>query len=140
METKRYDTLPAEAMDIRKEVFMEEQGFQNEFDEIDRRAVHLVLFDGEMPVGTCRVFRDEATGRDTVGRIAVRKPWRGKACGARLLGEAEGLVRQQGGRQLCLHAQVAAKGFYEKQGYQPWGEEDLDEGCPHVWMKKELEG
>ena len=35
MEHKTYSTLPPEAILIRREVFMEEQGFQNEFDDID---------------------------------------------------------------------------------------------------------
>lgn len=34
MEIKLYSTLPSEAVKIRKLVFVEEQGFKNEFDEI----------------------------------------------------------------------------------------------------------
>ena len=30
------------------------------------------------------------------------------------------------------------KEFYEKQGYQVFGEEDFDEGCPHIWMYKDI--
>ena len=38
-----YDTLPDEAAEIRRAVFVEEQGFHNEFDEIDKRAKHIVF-------------------------------------------------------------------------------------------------
>ena len=49
MEIKSYDCLPGEAAAIRKEVFMDEQGFVSEFDGSDDAAHHLVLFD-EMPM------------------------------------------------------------------------------------------
>ena len=35
MHTKTYTNLPQEAKEIRIEVFMKEQGFENEFDDID---------------------------------------------------------------------------------------------------------
>lgn len=38
-----YDHIPAQAKYIREEVFVKEQGFHNEFDEIDSRAIHLVI-------------------------------------------------------------------------------------------------
>lgn len=37
---------------------------------------------------------------------------------------------------VCLHAQVQAKPFYEKLGFKAYGEIDCDEFCPHTWMKK----
>ena len=39
------DGLPPQAAAIRRAVFMDEQGFRDEFDEIDPRASHLVLCD-----------------------------------------------------------------------------------------------
>ena len=77
MDIKIYDTLLEEAVRIRKTVFVEEQGFQDEFDKIDSYARHLVLFDGENPIAVCRFFRNEETGDFTVGRIAVLKEYRG---------------------------------------------------------------
>lgn len=38
VQVKIYNNLPAEAAAIRKSVFMEEQGFTNEFDDIDKTA------------------------------------------------------------------------------------------------------
>ena len=37
-----------------------------------------------------------------------------------------------------LSGQVRVAGFYEKLGYIKQGETYLDEGCPHIWMKKNL--
>ena len=38
LTVKLYEQLPEEAVRIRKEVFMDEQGFCNEFDEIDKNG------------------------------------------------------------------------------------------------------
>ena len=38
MNYKIYDQLPQEAKEIRIKVFMEEQGFKNEFDEYDETS------------------------------------------------------------------------------------------------------
>ena len=54
MNTKTYTTLTQEAKDIRIEVFMKEQGFENEFDKIDTISHHIVVFDEGKPIGTCR--------------------------------------------------------------------------------------
>lgn len=134
-----YDALPETAADIRRAVFMDEQGFQREFDELDARSHHLVVYDGDTPAGTCRLYRRGSPPAYVVGRIAVLPPWRGRGLGARLLREAERLARAQGGRFLSLHAQIRAAGFYEKQGYRPYGKVALEEGCPHIWMSKALE-
>lgn len=44
IEIRAYDRLPEEATRIRREVFMEEQGFVDEFDDVDGRALHVVAF------------------------------------------------------------------------------------------------
>lgn len=62
MEIRVYDELPEEASRIRREVFVEEQGFMEEFDEIDGWANHLVLFPEESrrePAGSFLMRRAE---------------------------------------------------------------------------------
>ena len=135
---KTYTTLTEDAVRIRKEVFMEEQGFKDEFDATDEVALHLVAYDGEEPVGTCRVFYDEASSSYVLGRLAIRKPWRGKDLGSALIAEAEKAVTARSGNSLILHSQCRASAFYEKNGFVRFGDIDEDGGCPHVWMKKEL--
>lgn len=138
LECRQYEKLPREAAQIRQEVFVEEQGFEVEFDEIDPIARHIVLFEDKVPAGTCRVYWSDSKNSHVLGRVAVRKELRGRFFGQRLLQEAEQLVRSLQGSTLCLAAQVRARGFYEKQGYTAAGEQFLDEGCPHVWMYKTL--
>lgn len=133
-----YEGLPAEARAIRQEVFVEEQGFENEFDEWDEQVPELVLFvDGE-PAGTGRILPGEETGVYMAGRIAVRKAYRGLHLGSRILALLEERARAMGGDRMQLSAQCQARGFYEKQGYQASGEIYMDEHCPHVHMEKRL--
>ena len=73
-----------------------------------------------------------------MGRIAVRKPFRGQNLGAALLEAAEREIRKRGGGSVRLHAQQRAAGFYEKQGYAPYGPVEYEEYCPHIWMEKKL--
>lgn len=135
---KMYEQLPPEAVQIRQEVFVEEQGFEVEFDETDHHARHIVLFDDEMPVGVCRFYLDDDKNAYVLGRVAVRKEFRGRSFGLMLVQEAEKQVRALRGDKLLLAAQTRVREFYAKQGYAAEGEEFLDEYCPHIWMSKAL--
>ena len=44
----------ADARLIRQQVFVEEQGFVNEFDDIDAKAYHAVIYTGGYPIATGR--------------------------------------------------------------------------------------
>lgn len=138
MEIRLYHTLPEEARQIREKVFVQEQHFQEEFDGTDRRAVHLVLYQGGSPAATCRYFQGVSPKEYLVGRMAVLKPFRGQNCGACLLARAEAEIRKEGGEIVRLHAQQRATPFYEKQGYSSYGPVEYEEQCPHVWMRKTL--
>ena len=41
---KIHNSLPKEAAEIRQKVFVEEQKFENEFDDIDKISLHFVLY------------------------------------------------------------------------------------------------
>lgn len=118
-------------------VFVEEQGFQNEFDPLDETARHIVLYrENAEPIATCRILAGQGEGQYILGRVAVIPSCRGMQLGARLVAEAERLVLQSGGTVIQLHAQCRVKVFYEKLGYVAFGEIEEDEGCPHIWMSK----
>ena len=131
-----YDSLPDDAKKIREEVFVKEQGFQNEFDEIDKKSVHIVLYDENTPVAVCRLYCENFVY--VLGRLAVIKNYRGKNIGSLMLEEAEKYVSEKGGNEIILHAQCRATGFYKKSGYSEYGEIDYDEYCPHIHMRKLL--
>ena len=139
MKVEMFQTIPEYAIEIRKKVFMAEQGFQNEFDDIDLIAMHFVLFDDlDMPIATCRVFQKENDGIYFLGRLAVVKECRGKNIGSILINHVEAYVKKIGGEQIQLHAQCRVAAFYNKLGFSPFGNVEDEEGCPHIWMRKML--
>lgn len=138
MKFKIYNFLSADAKIIRKQVFMEEQGFKNEFDDIDNISFHIVMYDENRPVATCRVYEDIVKNEYILGRLSVVKEYRGMSLGAKMIGEAERIVKEKGGTSIRLHAQCRVTPFYGQQGYKEYGVIEDDEGCPHIWMKKQL--
>lgn len=131
--------LPDAARLIRQKVFVEEQGFHNEIDEIDDRAEHFVVYqEDSLPVATCRVFWDTEIEGYMLGRFAVLPEYRLRAIGSAMMREVEKHVQKAGGRSITLHAQCHVSGFYQKLGFVEYGEVEDIQGCPHVWMKKEI--
>lgn len=138
MIIKGYSFLPDEARHIRQTVFVEEQGFNEEFDTIDNTALHAVAFDKENPVATGRIFPSEQDGTYLLGRLAVMKDYRKSGVGSEMLKFLENEAVKLGAGKIELHAQFRAKGFYEKNGYTAEGDIFLDESEPHITMTKAL--
>jgi len=136
-EMSNYPT--EESKQIRLEVFVDEQGFENEFDRFDEvdNAFHFVLFEDGLPVATCRMNK-EAEGIYHIGRVAVKKEYRKKGYGAKVIAEAEGAAKDAGGKLITIGSQVQAVGFYMSLGYTKEGEEYIEEGKPHVKIWKKI--
>jgi len=134
MRFQFYNSLPQEAKIIREKVFIEEQGFQNEFDDIDSSCIHLVIFNEDKPVGCARMF--DENGKMILGRIAVLKEYRHLHLGSYILQCLEDKARELKYTEVILSAQIRATDFYRKNGYIAYGEQYLDEYCPHIHMKK----
>lgn len=140
IEFKIHHELTKDEREIRTAVFCVEQGFSIdlEFDEIDAKATHILLYiDGKI-AGCCRVFFDEKKQRFTLGRLVINKNFRGLGLGKLLIEKGEEVIREKKGSSLWLHAQKRATGFYETCGYQMTEEWEPDEGYPHIWMFKNL--
>ena len=128
-----------QAAAIRQAVFVEEQGFHNEFDEIDETCLHCVMTDGQQPVAVCRAFeKEDGSGRWIIGRVAVSLPYRRQHQGEAIMNAMLCHLAEQGVREVELSAQCRAAGFYEKLGFIATGETHMDEYCPHVTMVKTL--
>ncbi|MDF1856170.1 GNAT family N-acetyltransferase [Pseudooceanicola sp.] len=106
---------------LRRAVFIVEQGIaeDEEWDDLDAGARHILARDGDTPVGTARLIVDGSTGRIT--RVCVLDSHRGP-----------GLTRAE------LSAQVQARGFYEALGFVAEGPDYDDAGIPHVTMTRTL--
>lgn len=133
------DHLTSDAARIRQEVFVEEQGFQVEFDDKDDLAIHIVLYDDDAPVAVCRVIPEKDGGACSIGRVAVVPDHRGMNLGAEIMAEAERQAAARGWTVVGVSAQVRARGFYERCGYTAHGDVYMDEFCPHIAMTKVLD-
>lgn len=124
---------------IREEVFVREQKFTDEYDEWDPVSFHLVLYDGENPVGCGRLRAyPEQPGDYKLERIAVLKSHRGTGLGASIIEEMEKKAHALGGNRAWLHGQCQAEEFYRKLGYAAVGEADYEQYCSHIMMRKTL--
>lgn len=132
-----------DALRVRRTVFVEEQGVpddleMDEYDALDRGVVHFVAYTGGTPAGASRL-RPYAPGVGKVERVAVIRTERGKGLGRAIMLAMEEAARESGFRQLKLNAQIQARGFYEKMGYEPYGELFEEAGIPHIAMVKTLD-
>lgn len=122
---------------IRKKVFMDEQGFLNEFDDTDAVAWHLLVQSGGTPIATARLYTVDGHTYHC-GRICVLPDHRGGGIGLAMMREMEHKAKELRAAVLELSAQLQAEGFYQKAGFIREGEPYMDEHCPHVLMKKPL--
>ena len=123
MHTKTYTNLPQEAKEIRIEVFMKEQGFENEFDDIDDIAYHLIIWEGEKAIANARLYQDDKQKNSyIIGRLAVLKEYRKCHIGTKLMNLLEEKVKALSGEKISLFAQCRARAFYESLGYKASGD------------------
>ncbi len=127
-----------DALEIRQKVFVQEQGFpaETERDAFDAQAMHALMFDGETPVATGRLYFDGV--RLFLGRICVLKEYRGQSIGD-LMTRLMILRGFDFAKEIHLHAQLQAQGFYERYGFRAEGEPFLEEGQEHVLMRLKKE-
>ncbi len=132
-----FNDLPDEAAYIRNTVFVKEQGFTDEFDAIDERSWHVIVYDGEKAIATGRVFSDSKTEYH-IGRVAVLKEYRSFGIGKMVMNALEQKAKELGAEIIHLGAQCQAEEFYRKAGYEASGETFLEQMCPHITMTKKL--
>ncbi|WP_374351836.1 YbgC/FadM family acyl-CoA thioesterase [Limnohabitans sp.] len=128
------------ASPLRTEVFVDEQKVpaEMEWDEDDKTALHCVAVNRMgMPLATGRLLQ-HAPGVARIGRMAVKKPMRGSDLGRRVLHALMDAARARGDRQVLLHAQCSAEGFYQRAGFAPHGAVFEEAGIAHIEMVRDL--
>ncbi|MFU2014533.1 GNAT family N-acetyltransferase [Peribacillus butanolivorans] len=143
MDLKRItvDSDLKNAFHIRKEVFVEEQGFslEDEFDEFDTLnglSEHILVYYNEKPVGTGRLRVVDGLGK--LERICILEPYRKFGLGKIIIKTLEEIAKEKEISQVKLHGQTQAEGFYKKLGYQTSSNVFMEDGSPHILMIKEL--
>ena len=148
---------------VRRAVFMDEQGYEVEFDAIDEGAscLHPVICAGGEPICCARIFPepleraadpgaptspacdlDEGVSANEtyiLGRVAVLPAHRRQGLASKIVAIAEDAAHEAGARLVKLHAQEYVISLYAKAGYTQIAPVDYeDEGQPHAWMAKLL--
>jgi len=132
--TELYDILH-----LRCKIFVLEQDAPYlDLDYKDQKALHLHGYaDGEL-IAYCRLFKaggyfDEAS----IGRVTVAKEHRKYGYGHDLMKRAIDLEESVlGETKITISAQQYLKRFYESHGFRQTSEMYLEDGLPHIEMKK----
>ena len=109
----------------------------DEVDGRDHEAMSLVALVRERVVGTVRLFDEGERWRLT--RMAVDRRFRGMGVGRILVERSHRRARSSGASQMVLSAQMSARDFYLRQGYEQQGGSYLDAGMLHVSMRRALD-
>ena len=139
------------AFDIRREVFVKEQGYteEQEFDEAEPLALHVLAQLVPGCATTPRVARHLGAARlllDTtedppiayVSRLSVVPFARRMGMGKAIVEFALEGARDMGCVKVRAGAQKTALEFWGRLGFLPTGEEYMDFHVPHEWTERRL--
>jgi predicted GNAT family N-acyltransferase len=120
--------------DIRKKVFIEEQGVYEsiERDEYDRDCSHVLVYEDDIAVATGRIIY--VNNIPLIGRIAVLKEYRGKQYGDLVVRKLVDQCFRQGEKRVEVHAQLSVIKFYEGIGFVAYGDDYLESNILHRSM------
>jgi YbgC/YbaW family acyl-CoA thioester hydrolase len=140
LRTGSWAQLQDDAMRVRIEVFVDEQRIplDMERDPADEASLHLVAYNRVgQAVATGRLLPAQS-GTARIGRMAVKRVLRRAQLGSDVLQALMEAARARGDRQVLVHAQRVAEGFYARSGFVPQGEGFEEAGLPHIEMVRSL--
>ena len=116
---------------VREQVFIVEQSVAKEleFDGQDTTSKHVIVYNGNEPVGTGRM---QDNGH--IGRIAVLKEYRHRGIGTSIMKALIRSARDSGQGGVWLSSQCQAKDFYKKLGFKEYGDVFQEAGIDHIKM------
>lgn len=126
-------------LQLRSEVFVVEQNcVYQDIDGKDPKAIHVIgEFEGEI-VAYSRIFKaGDYFDQASIGRVVVKENFRDRKWGHDLIKEAIVAIEKNfGTSEITISAQLYLKKFYESHGFIQTSEEYLEDGIPHIEMKK----
>lgn len=126
------------ALEVRKRVFVEEQGVppELELDGRDTTANHVVVEIEGKVVATGRLLMDDGEAR--ISRVAVLPEWRRRGIAGEVIAALERQAARRGVSEVALNSQTYAQELYDKLGYVVTGDGFVEAGIDHVPMAKRL--
>ena len=125
----------------REEVFIIEQNcIYKDIDNVDLNAFHLMLKEQGEILAYLRILKiNENSNEISFGRVLVNKQERGKSYAKKIVEESITFIKNNlKEKTITIEAQVYLKEFYKTFGFVISSDEFLEDGIPHVWMKKEI--
>ncbi len=86
----------------------------------------------------CLVLTPESSGGVRMRQVAVEPSHQNQGLGTQLVRAAEEFARARGFREITLHAREAAIPFYERLGYEAYGQPFIEVTVAHRAMRKLL--
>ena len=129
-----------EALNIRYQVFTEEQGIAHELDADgnDSSADHLIGYYDNLPVATMRIsFTFQSQSK--FERLAVLPSYRRIGIGTSIVKKAIKLAEEKGTPRILVHSQISARSFYRHLNFKEVGSEFSEAGIPHITMTYALD-
>lgn len=127
---------------LRTSVFYLEQRIdEEELDERDRdpSTLHVWVRDERGVASYLRVLENaepqpgDTDARRLIGRVVTRADRRGQGLSRGLL---EHVIQQFGHEPIALHSQTHVQPLYAALGFEPYGDEYLEAGIPHIGMRR----
>jgi len=127
------------AFEVRRKVFIEEQGISEELelDGHDSEALHMVVKDGEKVIGTARALF-LANSQAKIERMAVLQPFRRKGIGGRIISFLSEELKKKQVEKVFLHAQYPVIAFYKSVGFKEQPPLFREAGIKHIKMQRIL--
>jgi ElaA protein len=137
----RFDDLGVnnlyDALQLRAQVFILEQGPYQDLDGLDRTAWHLLgrNDDGNLVAYLRIVDPGVKFAEPAIGRVVTALSIRGQGIGRALMGEGLARCGHLWPRQpVRISAQARLRGFYRSLGFEAIGQEYLEDDIPHIEM------
>lgn len=133
--TDRYE----ESIDFRDKYFRKPQGMNLRDEDLsDDKNTNMYggyIKDELMATVFYKKLDDETA---QIKAVIVDEKYQKQGLGNFLMEYVEEMIKKEGFKKAILHGRVKVQEFYEKLGYESYGEVDIYNTIPHIWMEKEL--
>lgn len=118
---------------LRQQVFIiEQQCFYEDIDGYDKKAGHLLIYEGGILAGYLRIFKPGIKYEEaSLGRIVVAPSYRGTGLGKKLIEKG---IEHCNGDMIRIEAQAALINYYNELGFKEEGEIYSVDDIDHIQM------
>ncbi len=142
-ETKYFNELTVEELygllRLREQVFIIEQNcIYPDLDNKDQKAIHILgKLDGKI-IAYSRIFKSgDYFETASIGRVVTDNSYRNLKIGHTLVAKSIQEIKNYFKQDfITISAQCYLLGFYKSLGFEPIGEEYLEDNIPHIRMFK----